>query len=43
VWTYAAQGSEPQVIVVQFSADGVVREAYMFNDPAVIPVGGGGM
>jgi len=43
VWTYAAQGSEPQVIVVQFYADGVVREAYMFNDPAVTPVGGGGM
>jgi len=34
VWTYEAQGIEPQLMVVQLSKDGVVREAYMFNDPA---------
>jgi len=34
VWTYQALGIEPQLIVVQFSKDGVLREAYMFNDPA---------
>jgi len=34
VWTYQAQGIEPQLMVVQFSKDGVLREAYMFNDPA---------
>ena len=33
-WTYQAQGIEPQLMVVQFSKDGVLREAYMFNDPA---------
>jgi len=43
VWTYEAQGPEPQMIVVQFSADGVVREAYMFNDPTKIPLGAGSM
>ena len=32
-WTYQAQGIEPQIIVVQFSSDGVLREAYMFDDP----------
>ena len=36
-WTYQAQGVEPQLIVVQFSKDGVLREAYMFNDPAFAP------
>ena len=34
VWTYEAQGIDPQLMVVQFSKDGVLREAYMFNDPA---------
>lgn len=43
VWTYEAQGPEPQLITVQFSADGVVRETYMFNDPAKIPLGAGAM
>jgi hypothetical protein len=33
-WTYQTQGIEPQLMVVQFSKDGVLREAYMFNDPA---------
>jgi len=33
VWTYQAQGIEPQIIVVQFSSDGVLREAYMIDDP----------
>jgi hypothetical protein len=42
VWTYDAQGPEPQLIVVQFSADGVAREAYMFNDPAMVALGAGG-
>jgi hypothetical protein len=37
VWTYQAQGMEPQLMIVQFSRDGVLREAYMFNDPAFIP------
>jgi hypothetical protein len=32
-WTYHAQGIEPQIIVTQFSKDGVLREAYMINDP----------
>jgi len=34
VWTYEAQGIDAQLMVVQFSKDGVLREAYMFNDPA---------
>jgi len=33
-WTYQAQGIQPQLIVVQVSPDGVVREAYMYDDPA---------
>jgi hypothetical protein len=37
VWTYEALGIEAQLMVVQFSKDGVVREAYMFNDPAFAP------
>jgi hypothetical protein len=37
VWTYQAQGIEPQLMVVQFSSDGVLREAYMFNDPEFLP------
>jgi len=32
-WTYQAQGIEPQIIVVDVSKDGVVREAYMMDDP----------
>jgi hypothetical protein len=32
-WTYQAQGIEPQLIIVELSKDGVVRKAYMFNDP----------
>ena len=36
-WTYQAQGMEPQLIVIQFSTDDVLREAYMFNDPEFIP------
>jgi hypothetical protein len=35
VWTYHAQGIEPQIIVTQFSKDGMLREAYMMDDPAV--------
>jgi hypothetical protein len=34
VWTYEAHGIDAQLMVVQFSKDGVLREAYMFNDPA---------
>ena len=33
VWTYHAQGIVPQIIVTQFSKDGVLREAYMIDDP----------
>jgi hypothetical protein len=33
VWTYQAQGIEPQIMVVELSKDGVVRSAYMFDDP----------
>jgi hypothetical protein len=32
VWTYQANGIYPQLMVVQFSDDKVVREAYMIND-----------
>jgi outer membrane protein assembly factor BamE (lipoprotein component of BamABCDE complex) len=32
-WTYQAQGINPQLIIVQFSKDGVVREAFMIDDP----------
>lgn len=32
-WTYQAQGIEPQIIVTEFSKDGVLREAYMIDDP----------
>jgi hypothetical protein len=32
-WSYQAMGIEPQLIVVDFSYDGVVREAYMIDDP----------
>lgn len=32
-WTYQAQGIQPQLIVVQFSKDSILREAYMFDDP----------
>jgi hypothetical protein len=40
-WTYQAQGVEPMLIVVQLSSDGVVREAYMMNDPAMQALDGG--
>ena len=34
-WTYQAKGvePEPQIIVVEVSKDGVVRSAYMYDDP----------
>jgi hypothetical protein len=32
-WTYQAQGIQPQLIVVQFSQDRILREVYMFDDP----------
>jgi hypothetical protein len=32
-WTYNAQGIEPQIMVVEFTKDGVVHKAYMFDDP----------
>ena len=35
-WTYQAQGIEPQLIVVELSKDGVMRAAYMFNDPSML-------
>jgi len=33
VWSYEAQGMQPQLIVLQFSTDGVLREKYMIDDP----------
>ena len=41
-WTYHAQGMLPQIIVVEFSSDGIVREAYMINDPEKQSMDGGG-
>lgn len=35
-WTWQAQAIVPQLIVVQLSKDGVVRETYMFDDPEYI-------
>jgi hypothetical protein len=35
-WTYQAQGIEPQLIVAEFSKDGVLRDAFMMNDPDAI-------
>jgi hypothetical protein len=35
-WTYQAQGIQPQLIVVQFSRDHILREAYMFDDPEYV-------
>lgn len=32
-WTYQAQGIQPQIIVVELSKEGVVRRAYMMDDP----------
>jgi len=32
-WSYQAQGMNPQLIVTQFSKDGVLREAFMIDDP----------
>jgi hypothetical protein len=34
-WTYQAQGVEPQLIVVEFSPDGFMRDAFMMDDPAM--------
>ena len=42
VWTYHAQGMAPQIIVTQFSKDGVLREAYMIDDPEVQSKDAGG-
>ncbi len=36
VWTYEAQGIVPQVMILQFSRDGVLREKYMIDDPAQV-------
>jgi hypothetical protein len=41
-WSYQAQGIEPQLIVVELSKDGVVRAAYMFDDPAMQALDGPG-
>ena len=35
-WTYQAQGIQPQLIVVQFSQDHILREAYMIDDPEYV-------
>jgi outer membrane protein assembly factor BamE (lipoprotein component of BamABCDE complex) len=32
-WSYPAFGIQPLLIIVQFSKDGVVREAYVIDDP----------
>lgn len=37
VWTYQAHGMAPQLMVVQFSTEGVVHEAFMFDDPEFAP------
>jgi hypothetical protein len=39
VWTYPTQGIEAQLIIVQFSADGFLREAYMIDDPDLLSLG----
>jgi hypothetical protein len=39
VWTYPTQGLEAQLIIVQFSADGFLREAYMIDDPDLLSLG----
>ena len=36
VWTYQAQGIQAQLIVVQFSGDHILREAYVIDDPDYI-------
>jgi hypothetical protein len=33
VWTYHAQGIQPQIIVVEYTKEGVVEKAYMMDDP----------
>ncbi len=33
VWSYAAPGVQPTLFVVQFSKDGIVREAFTIDDP----------
>jgi hypothetical protein len=33
VWTYHVQGIEPQLIVVEFSKEGVVQKGYLMDDP----------
>lgn len=38
-WSYPAEGITPKLIVVQLSKDGVVREIYIIEDPAVAPDG----
>lgn len=35
-WTYSTQGTVPQQYVVQFSADGVVRERFAIDDPEYV-------
>jgi len=35
-WTYQAQGIQPQLIIVQFSQDHILREAYMIEDPEYV-------
>jgi hypothetical protein len=37
-WSYNAQGIEPQIMVVELSKDGVVRRAYMYDDPQFVDV-----
>jgi len=32
-WTYHAQGVQPQIIVTEFSEDGILRKAFMIDDP----------
>jgi len=32
VWAYEAQGVQPQLFILQFSADGVLREKYVVDD-----------
>lgn len=35
-WTYQIEGIQPQVIVTEFSGDGILREAFIIDDPEMV-------
>ncbi len=44
IWTYPWQGlTSDRLLLVQFSADGIVREVYKIEDPDAIGYEGGGV